>query len=121
MKKTIKKFFENLKNQFNSLSANYKLVVVNSLVALFAALRGIQLLIAGNSAGWWQNLIHRDLIQSQITKGWVLVGLGVITAGLATFFYLKEEKKYREIQNKIQEAINIVNAEEAEEVEVVPC
>ena len=118
--KTIKNFFENWKNQFNSLSANYKLVVINVTAGLAGILRGVQLLIAANSAGWWKNLIHQDSIQAQITKGWILISLGVIAAGLATFFYLKEEKKYKKIQNTIQEAINNINKKNAVDTEAIP-
>ena len=120
MKKTIKNAIETIKNQFNTLSVNYKLVVVNVIASLAGILRGVQLLIAGNSAGWWQNLIHHHDIQSQITKGWVLIALGVIAAGAATVFYLKEEKKYKKIQDTIQEAIDSVNRKNAVDTEAIP-
>lgn len=116
--KTFKNFFETLKNQFNSLSANYKLVVVNAVVALFGTMRGIQLLIAGYSVGWWESLFTSP--QDMIIKGWSIIGLSLVAGGIATVFYVAEERKYKKLKNKIQEAINNVNREEAVDAEAIP-
>ena len=116
--KTFKNFFETLKNQFNSLSANYKLVVVNAVVALFGTMRGIQLLIAGYSVGWWESLFNSP--QDMIIKGWSIIGLSLVAGGIATVFYVAEERKYKKVQNKIQEAINNINREEAVDAEAIP-
>ena len=116
--KTIKNYFETIKNQFNSLSANYKLVVVNAVVALFGTMRGIQLLIAGYSVGWWESLFNSP--QDMIIKGWSILSLSLIAGGIATVFYVAEERKYKKVQDKIKEAINNINKENAVDTEAIP-
>lgn len=121
MKKTIKNAIETIKNQFNSLSTNLKLVVVNAMGAILGLYFGIAKLRAVADAGWWSRVFHHNDLADEKTKGWILLVLGVIALIMAVSLYIKEELKYKKIDKDLQNAIDEINKANAEDVEVIPC
>ena len=119
--KTIKNFFETMKNQFNSLSTNLKLVVVNLIGASVGIWLGVEKLLEAQNAGWWSRVFHHNDLATEKITGWILVAAGVLALVLAVTLYIKEELKYKKIDKEIQNAIDEINKADAEEVVVIPC
>ena len=121
MKKTIKNAIETIKNQYNNLSVNLRLVVFNAISAILGIYFGIVKLRTVADAGWWSRVFHHNELADEKTKGWILLSLGVITLILAVTFYIKEELKYKKIDKDLQDAINEINKADAKDVEAIPC
>ena len=117
--KKMKKFFETLNEQFNSLSVNLKLTVINAVVALLGIGFGVFNLRAAYTAGWWSRVFHSEQIVDQKTYGWILVSLGGLALSLAVFFYIKEELRYKKIMKELETTLN--TKEEVIDAEAIPC
>ena len=115
----MKKFFETLNEQFNSLSVNLKLTVINAVAAWLGIGFGVFNLRAAYTAEWWSRVFHSEQLVDQKIYGWILVGLGGLALSSAVFFYIKEELRYKKTMKEIETSFNV--KEEAINAEEIPC
>ena len=116
----MKKFFRQFRELFNSLSLNLQLVVLTTVMGIAGGSYGGYLLYTTMKAGWIMKVFRPSYLDGQEFKAWFIIGLSVISLAVATYFYLQEERMYRKVLNKIKEAQDKINKENAVDVDAIP-
>ena len=112
----MKKIFNEIKNLWNTLETNYKVLAVLLIVAIFLMATGISDLMSGYNPTWFAEIFRTSHTNQLITRGWVKIGVSTLMCLVPFANYLywnwicrKAEKEIQDLQRKA----NRQNAEEA--------
>lgn len=116
----MKDFIKTCLDQFDSLSVNYKLIVVNAVVSFFGLACGITRLISAYNLTWFEKFFFSpENMAQQINMSWAMIILSAFAGVCAVILHLREKRRYKKIQEKLKSAIRSINEEDAVDAEIL--
>ena len=115
----MKKIFESIKETWNTLTIEYKVLAVLIITAILLMVSGITDLVSGYNPNWLTEVFRPSHVNKLITYGWVKVGVAIVICVIPFANYLYWSWRCRKAEKKIQDLQKKANRQNAEEAIVL--
>ena len=115
----MKKIFNEIRNLWNTLETNYKVLAVLGITAVILLWSGVTDLVAGYNPNWLTEVFRPNHVSELITYGWVKIGVAVVICVILFANYLYWSWRSRKAEEKLQDLMKKANRQNAEEAIVL--
>ena len=115
----MKKIFNEIKNLWNTLTTEYKVLAVLIITAIVLLWSGVTDLVSGYNPSWLVEVLRPNHISSLIAYGWVKIGIAVVICIIPFANYLYWSWRCRKAEKNIQELTKEANRRDAEEAVIL--
>lgn len=115
----MKKIFNEIKNLWNTLTTEYRVLAVLGITAIILTVSGITDLVSGYNPSWLTEVLRPNYVSELITYGWVKIGVAIVICVIPFANYLYWSWRSRKAEEKIQDLMKKANRQNAEEAVVL--
>lgn len=115
----MKKIFNEIRNLWNTLTTEYRVLAVLGITAIILTVCGITDLVSGYDPNILTKVFRPNHVNELITRDWVKIGVAVVICVIPFANYLYWSWRSRKAEEKIQDLMKKANRQNAEEAVVL--